>query len=120
MSKKALEKQRQKVVDSLPHPAETVRGSLVKRFLPCGKSECRCHRGQGHGPYYYLMTTLGPGKTRMVLISKAQLEMVRHWVKNFKEYKKRLQKITEINTRVLQADRQSKNKATEGRARKKR
>ncbi len=106
--KKALKKRRQKVADGLPNPVETVRGSLVKRFLACGNSDCRCRQGKGHGPYYYLMTTLGPGKTRMVLIWKDQLQGVRQWVSNFKEYKKRMEKITQINTQWLQMQRQSR------------
>ena len=108
MTNKRLIKERKKVVDGLPDAAELVRGSLVKRYLRCGKVECRCHRGKGHGPYYYLMTTLGPGKTRMVVISKEQLPEVGRWVKNFTEYKKRLEKIAEINTHLLQAERQSR------------
>lgn len=120
MTKKTLTKQRQMVAHRLPDPEETVRGTLVRRFLACGKAECRCHRGRGHGPYYYLMTTMAPGKTRMVLLSTDQLKMVGGWVKNFTEYRKHLQKITDINTRLLQVNRQLKNKPVKGRAGKKR
>lgn len=106
MKHRLIEK-RQKVAERLPEMAELVRGSVVKRFLRCGNSNCRCHQGKGHGPYYYLMTTLGPGKTRMVLLSREQLKIVRRWIKNFGEYRKGLEKITEINTRLLQLERQS-------------
>jgi hypothetical protein len=105
---KALQKQRQKLVKSLPDPGETIRGSLVKRFLPCGKQACRCHHGgPQHGPYYYLMTTLKAGKTQMVKLSADQVKIVREWVRNFKSYRKRLEKITEMNTRMLQHDRKT-------------
>jgi hypothetical protein len=106
MLKKTLKQKRERVADALPDLAEVMRGSVVKRYLHCGKSECRCHRGRGHGPYNYLLTTLAPGKTRTVLISADQLQMVRRWVKNFRELKKGLEKIVEINTRLLQVDRQ--------------
>lgn len=118
-TKKILKQKRQRVVGRLPDLAQVVRGSLVKRYLPCGKAECRCHQGQGHGPYYYLMTTVGPGKTRMVLISKGQLRLVRRWVKNFGEYKNGLEKITEINTRLLQMERESKSKTAKSRLKRK-
>lgn len=107
------------MANSLPDLAEVIRGSVVKRYLHCGKSECRCHRGRGHGPYNYLMTTLGRGKTRMRLISAEQVEMVRRWVRNFRVYRKGLERITEINTRLLQLDRQSKRRPAKGRAGKK-
>lgn len=120
MLNKTLEQKRKKVADGLPDLAEVLRGSVVKRYLHCGKSECRCHRGRGHGPYNYLLTTLAPGKTRTVLISAEQLPMVRRWVKNFGELKKGLEKIVEINTHLLQLDRQTKTRPAKRRAGKKR
>ncbi len=119
MANKRLIQKRQRIADTLPDVSELVRGSLVKRYLHCGKSECRCHQGRGHGPYYYLMTTLGPGKTQMVLLSKDQLQKARRWIRNFRAYKQGLEKIAEINTRLLQADRQKTNPKRKG-ARKRR
>lgn len=110
MTNKSLIKRRQKIAGRLPDPAELVRGSLVKRYLRCGNSSCRCQQGKGHGPYHYLMTTVGPGKTRMVLLSKDQLQKVRRWVRNFGAYKEGLEKIAEINTLLLQEARQSKSR----------
>jgi hypothetical protein len=93
---------------NLPDPAETIRGSVVKYYLACGKQACRCHQGgPKHGPYYYLMTTLKPGKTRMVKLSTEQVKIVRSWVRNFKSFKKGLEKISQLNTRMLQLDRKS-------------
>ena len=31
-----------------------IRGSLLERYKPCGKPNCRCADGPGHGPKYYL------------------------------------------------------------------
>jgi hypothetical protein len=31
-----------------------VSGSLVEQYVTCGKPNCRCARGQKHGPLYYL------------------------------------------------------------------
>lgn len=109
------------MANGLPDMAEVIRGSLVKRYLYCGKSECRCHQGRGHGPYNYLLTTLAPGKTRSVMISSDQLPIVRLWLKNLKALKKGLEKIVEINTRLLQLERQeSKARPRKNRAGKRR
>ena len=103
---KTLLEKRRKLSGSLPDPAETIRGSLVKRYLPCGKESCRCHHGgPQHGPYYYLMTTLRAGKTQMVKLSADQVKIVRDWVRNFKSCRKQLEKITEMNTRILRLER---------------
>lgn len=120
MTKKALKEKRQRVAKGLPDLAEVIRGSVVKRYLHCGKSECRCHQGKGHGPYNYLLTTVAPGKTRTVLISADQLPVVRRWVKNLSKLKKGLEKIVEINTRLLQLERQSKTGPAKGRLQRKR
>lgn len=105
---KGVKSRLKRLIESLPDPAQTVRGSVMRYFLACGKQACRCHHGgPKHGPYYYLMTTLKPGKTRMVKLSSGQVKNVRQWVKNFKTYRKRLEKITELNTRMLQRERKS-------------
>ncbi len=104
---KTLKQRRRKVAGGLPDLAEVIRGSVVRRWLHCGKSECHCHQGRGHGPYYYLMTTLRPGKTRMLLIRVNQLKRVQRWVANFKALKKGLEKIVEINTQLLVLDRKT-------------
>jgi hypothetical protein len=99
---------RKRLAGNLPDPTETIRGSVVKYYLACGKQACRCHQGgPKHGPYYYLMTTLKPGKTRMVKLSPEQIKVVQTWVRNFKNYKKGLEKISQLNTRILQLDRKS-------------
>ena len=49
------------------------RGSLVRRFMPCGKPGCRCQANppQLHGPYYqWTRKVLGKTAT-VVAISKA-------------------------------------------------
>ena len=46
-----LRKEQKRLEDSLFRPKRMIRASLV--FLPnvCGKKECRCKRGEPHGPY---------------------------------------------------------------------
>ncbi|MHC4710339.1 MAG: DUF6788 family protein [Planctomycetota bacterium] len=31
-----------------------LRGSLIERYKPCGRPGCKCAKGPGHGPKYYL------------------------------------------------------------------
>ena len=34
-----------------------IQGSIVKKYVRCGKEKCKtCKFGKGHGPYYYLVT----------------------------------------------------------------
>ena len=54
---------------------------LVTRFRRCGQARCRC-AGQddpGHGPAYYLMVTVAPGKTVQVYVPKEHKKLVEAW-----------------------------------------
>ena len=59
------------------------RGSLGRRFMSCGKPNCRCHATppQLHGPYYQ-WTRKVRGKTVTVRLTEQQAERVRHWIEN--------------------------------------
>ena len=46
----ALRDRRRKVVRQLPDLQQILRGSLLERFLTCGKPGCKCARGERHGP----------------------------------------------------------------------
>lgn len=59
------------------------RGSLVRRFMPCGKPGCRCQASppQLHGPYYQ-WTQKVRGKTATVRVNKTQAKLLREWIDN--------------------------------------
>ena len=59
----ALRKRRRGLARLLPPVEETLRGSLVERYLTCGNLACKCARGKRHGPVWYLTVTLAPGRT---------------------------------------------------------
>lgn len=58
-------------------------GSLSKVFQQCGKSSCRCHKGERyrHGPYY-LWTRKVDGKTVTRKVSAADAGQCREWIAN--------------------------------------
>jgi len=94
-----LKARKAKLAPQLPDPLETVRGTLVERYLTCGKAACRCHsKGPRHGPYHYLLTTTAPGKTRTTLVPLDQLGRVRRWIANFRRLWELSEKITALNT----------------------
>lgn len=101
-----VERRKAELSRKLPDPLETVRGTLVERYLTCGKAACRCQAaGPPHGSYHYLLTTTAPGKTRTTLVDADQLARVRRWIANFQRFKVVLEKITELNTDLLRVSR---------------
>ena len=73
------------------------RGSLLRRFMPCGKAGCRCQAKPPklHGPYYQWTRKLG-GKTVTVRMSRPEARLLEQWIKNGR----RLEKIASDMERV--------------------
>jgi hypothetical protein len=104
----ALQRRRQGLARLLPPAEETLRGSLVERYVACGNSDGRCARGQRHGPIQYLTVTLGTGRTAGGVVPPEQVEQVRRWIENYRKVKDDLEKISEINRELLRRSRPKK------------
>jgi len=59
------------------------RGSVVRRFMPCGKRGCHCHGSppQLHGPYYQ-WTRKVQGKTVTVRLTEEEAGLLAEWIAN--------------------------------------
>ncbi len=98
-----LLKRRQKALDALPELSEVLRGSLVRRFVRCGKRGCRCQKGRGHGPFVYLTVALGVGRSQQVTIAREDREIAERFVANYARLKSLLDEISTINRELLRA-----------------
>jgi len=60
-----------------------LRGTIGKRFMPCGKPACRCKADPPilHGPYY-LWTRKVAGKTVTVRLTAEQAARCQPWTRN--------------------------------------
>lgn len=101
----ALRSRRQGLAKLLPPAEEILRGSLVERYVTCGRLHCKCARGERHGPIWYLTVTLGPGRTTGGIIAAEKVEQVRRWIENYRTFKEKLEKISEINRELLRRER---------------
>jgi hypothetical protein len=101
----ALRQRRQGLAKLLPPVAETLRGSLVERFVTCGNPACKCAKGERHGPIWYLTVTLGRGRTTGGIIPEEKLAEVRGWIENYHKLRDHLEKISEINGELLRRER---------------
>jgi hypothetical protein len=64
-------------------------GSLVRRFMPCGKAGCHCMDvlPRLHGPYFEWSYKV-VGKTRTRRLSKEQAKLCREWLRDHKTLKR--------------------------------
>lgn len=106
----ALRNRRDGLAKLLPPLAEVMRGSLMERYLTCGNPDCKCARGERHGPVWYLSVTLDQSHRTGSTVPPEQVEQVRRWIENYHQVKDRLEKISDINRELLRRQK-NKNKA---------
>jgi hypothetical protein len=106
----ALRQRRQGLAQQLPPVTETLRGSLVERYVTCGNPACKCAKGERHGPVWYLTVTLGRGRTTGGIVPSEKLDQVRSWIENYHKVKDHLEKISEINRELLRRQREQQRK----------
>ena len=103
----AAERTRERLLAQLPDLRHILRGSLVTRYRRCGQPTCHCARvgDPGHGPAYYLMVTVLPGKTVQVYIPKQHKDEAQAWLDNFQRVRKKLDEISTLNRNLLKQGR---------------
>ena len=90
---------RQDLTNSLPSLDHVIRGSLITRYVKCGKSNCRCASGQGHPSLY--LSSLHEGKTRLVYVPASWESWVQQRLDNFHRTQDSLTELAEINLELL-------------------
>ncbi|MGH2669432.1 MAG: DUF6788 family protein [bacterium] len=102
-----LKRRRAALLRRLPDPGGVVRGSVTERLMRCGKATCRCQGDPRarHGPYRHLVTTVGRGKTRAVLLSATEARQVRARVADWRATLEILEQVSELNVALLAARR---------------
>ena len=101
----ALQQRRRGLVKTLPPLQDTLRGSLLERYVTCGNRNCKCSRGERHGPAWYLSVTLGVGQTSSSVVTPDQVDRVRKWIGNHQQVKESLDRISAINRELLRRER---------------
>lgn len=101
LSTLALRNRREGLTKLLPPLGEVLRGSLMERYLTCGKPDCRCTRGERHGPVWYLSVTLDQSHRIGNTVPAEQVEQVRGWIENYHRVKEHLERISDINRELL-------------------
>jgi hypothetical protein len=79
------------------------RGSLVRRFMPCGKRGCRCQAVPPalHGPYYQ-WTRKVDGKTVTIRLTRDDARLVEGWISNARHLDQIVAQMEAISFRITQ------------------
>ena len=87
----------------LPSLAGILRGSLLHRSTFHSHGCSKCANGRGH-PQWVLNVNYPGGKNRQLTLRRHQLPQVRLWLRNYRQVKKTLEAICELNQLSLRTD----------------
>ena len=78
-------------------------GSVVQRFMPCGRARCRCKADppQLHGPYWQWTRVLH-GKTVTRRLSERQARLYREWIANRRRLLTLIGELEELSSRAAE------------------
>jgi hypothetical protein len=103
MNQKEVVRKRHRIAAALPAPDEVLRGSLIERTIFHRKGCSRCAAGEGHRVWVLTVTYPG-GRNRQFSIRPDQREMVQRWLDNYKDWKRKMEQICELNHHLLRAE----------------
>ena len=89
-----------------PPPIPPLKGVVCSQFVRCGKAECRCQRGEPHGPYYYRVWREGD-RVQKVYVKASELESVRAACEAHKVITERLEALRRERERLTHGLRNS-------------
>ena len=98
-------RKRQRLAARLSSPIAVLRGSLLQRTLHHSSGCLKCARGEGH-PLWVLTVGYPGGKTRQVSLRPDQVPQVREALENYRNFKRSLEAISELNQFLLRLDRE--------------
>jgi uncharacterized protein DUF6788 len=96
---------REKLATQLSSATEALRGSLLQRTIRHSSGCLKCARGEGH-PLWVLTVGYPGGKTRQVSLHPDQVPQVRKALADYRNCKRSLEAISELNQFLLRLDRE--------------
>ena len=78
-----------------------LRGSLIERYIRCGKPGCGCAHTAGHGPKYYLSVSYPGRGPEQEYVLRTYHDRVKELLANYQTIKQILEDISTINRELL-------------------
>src|SRR3989337_359476 len=95
---------RRRILAKLPPLEQVLRGSVLVRFLRCGKPRCHCAEGEGHRATYLSVTHAG-GRTEQISLPAALVPLARRGVAVYRAWWAAVEKLSALNRDQLRDQR---------------
>ena len=97
---KKLREERALILSELGTLPHMLHGSWVERFSVCARKDCRCRRGERHGPRHYLVVRKN-GKQRQKYVPNSQVDAALAGLEEHKRVREIVDRITQINLQLM-------------------
>lgn len=104
---KKLNQQKQKIAQQIPPLPEILRGTFIKCYLKCVRSNCKCHKNKkySHGPYYRV--SYGKGKQmHHIYVPLKMKKTVKKWTSNYDKLWQAVEDISALNIKLIRKESQ--------------
>lgn len=101
LSTSALRRRKTTLIGQLPNMDTVLRGSLIERYKRCGKPNCKCAKGRGHGPKHYLSISRSNARPEMAYVPKAHHAEAAEALANYRHIREILDELCAINRELL-------------------
>jgi hypothetical protein len=120
-----LQRQRQELLAKMSSIGEFRQGTLLQRFIKCGKASCRCAKSDAHahGPYSSLTYAVASKTVTRLVPAGDAVDRTRQQITEFKRFQEWVVQFTDVNralcdTQLTQAKEQAKAALPAGAAKK--
>jgi len=105
----AEQRRQQALARRLAQTGFVLPGSVLTRYMRCGKANCRCHHEppELHGPYLQ-WNRMVEGKTLTRLLSAEVAQRYQQWFDNAAQLRSTLSELEALAITILERDRQSR------------
>jgi hypothetical protein len=99
LSKKLL-KERAQLLAELGSLSRLLHGSWVERYSVCSRADCKCRRGERHGPRRYLVVN-EDGRQRQKYVQNSQVDVALKGLSQYRRLQEIVGRITQINLALM-------------------
>jgi hypothetical protein len=101
LSASDLRERRHQLVQTMPPVGQVMRGTLLAAYKRCGRPNCHCVDGPGHGPKHYLSVSQQGTHPRRDYVRNTDVGRAAQFISNLQILRAALDQICAINTELL-------------------
>jgi len=101
LSAAALRKRRRQLAREAPSIEQVMRGTLSEVYKRCGRPNCHCADGPGHGPKHYLSVSQAGSWPHSDYVRNDDFGRVAQFISNLRKLCDILDEICAINTELM-------------------